>query len=219
MTTARRVVLTFDNGPTPGVTEQVLDHLASRSLQAVFFMVGRDLLDPARRRLAESVKAAGHWIGNHTMTHSVLLGTDDSPDLPRREIAAASEVLGDLADERKLFRPWGGGGVLDRRLFHRRSLQFLADHGYTCLLWNSVPRDWEDEKGWPARARADIDAKAHTVVVLHDIPGAALAALPQFLDDLLDAGTEFTREFPEDCLAVDAGMITPVAEAYVQRSE
>ena len=47
-----QVALTFDNGPTPGVTDAVLDELGQRGIAATYFVVGEKLRDPARRRLA-----------------------------------------------------------------------------------------------------------------------------------------------------------------------
>ena len=73
-TTARRVTLTFDNGPTPGVTDQVLDVLADRAAPAYFFVVGSRLRQPGGRDLVRRAVAEGHRIGHHTTTHTVLLG-------------------------------------------------------------------------------------------------------------------------------------------------
>ena len=64
-----RITLTFDNGPTPGVTDDVLDVLAGRDVPATFFVVGNRLREPAGRALAERAKAEGHRIGNHAHPH------------------------------------------------------------------------------------------------------------------------------------------------------
>jgi len=56
----RRLTLTFDNGPTPGVTEHVLEELARRGILATFFVVGRDLQRDGRRALVQRAKDAGH---------------------------------------------------------------------------------------------------------------------------------------------------------------
>jgi peptidoglycan/xylan/chitin deacetylase (PgdA/CDA1 family) len=58
------VTLTFDNGPEPGVTEEVLEVLKREAILATFFVLGAKLADPARRRLAGQAHAEGHWIGN-----------------------------------------------------------------------------------------------------------------------------------------------------------
>ena len=68
------VTLTFDNGPEPAVTPRVLEVLGRFGIRSTFFVLGSKLADPARRALAKSAHGAGHWIGNHTMTHSTPLG-------------------------------------------------------------------------------------------------------------------------------------------------
>ena len=68
------LTLTFDNGPEPGVTPRVLDILRERGIKTTFFVIGEKLGDPERRRLAARAHDEGHWIGNHTFTHSVPLG-------------------------------------------------------------------------------------------------------------------------------------------------
>ena len=65
------LTLTFDNGPDPETTPFVLGVLARRSLRATFFVVGNKLSTPVGSELARRAHAEGHWIGNHTWTHSV----------------------------------------------------------------------------------------------------------------------------------------------------
>ena len=70
-----RITLTFDNGPTPGVTDDVLEVLAQHDVPATFFVVGDRLRQPTGRALAERAKSEGHRIGNHTLTHPDLTKT------------------------------------------------------------------------------------------------------------------------------------------------
>lgn len=190
---------------TPGV----LDALARHGVQATFFVCGREARDPARRTLLDRMRAAGHRIGSHTMTHAVELGTTDDPDVLRREIDDAHALLGDLADPARLFRPYGAGGVLGPRLLGPAAVARLCAGGYTCVLWNSVPRDWEDPTGWPDRALAEIARQEWTLLVLHDAPTGAMAALPGFLERVAAAGVELTATLPPSCVAIDGG--TPTA--------
>jgi peptidoglycan/xylan/chitin deacetylase (PgdA/CDA1 family) len=206
------VTLTFDNGPWPGVTESVLDELARRDTRATFFVVGTQLRRDGARELASRAVAEGHWIGNHTMTHSVPFG--DGAD-PRTEIEAMQALIGDLAHEARWFRPYGRGGVIDGRLLSADAIEVLARGGYSCVLWNSVPRDWEDPDGWVARCLADVDANDWTVVVLHDLPTGAMASLPRFLDALDERGAVVRQDFPNDLVPIDRGRavtdLTPFA--------
>lgn len=204
----RRLTLSFDNGPDPAGTPYVLEQLAARGLTATFFPVGTRLREPGGRALLEEAVAAGHTVGNHSMTHTVPLGRDPGRAAVRREIAAMQELLGDLAGEEKLFRPFGGGGLLGPHLFSAEAVAHLTAERYTVALWNSVPRDWEDPDGWSARALAGLPHRPWTLLVLHDPVTAAMKHLPAFLDSVLDSGMEITAELPPACLPVRRGEIT-----------
>jgi peptidoglycan/xylan/chitin deacetylase (PgdA/CDA1 family) len=200
-----KLTLSFDNGPFPDVTPGVLDALAEAGARATFFVCGKEARDPARRPLLARIRAAGHRIGNHSESHRVELGASRDPDAPRREIEEAQAALGAFADPDKLFRPYGAGGVLGPRLLSPAAVRHLCDGGYTCVLWNSVPRDWEDPSGWPARALADVRAQPWTLLVLHDIPSGAMRALPSFLARARDEGVELAAELPPACVPILRG--------------
>jgi peptidoglycan-N-acetylglucosamine deacetylase len=203
-----KVTLTFDNGPTPGVTQDVLDVLAARDLHATFFVVGRCLRQSGGRELARRTVAEGHRVGHHTTTHSVLLGSAGDPaGAVRAEIADLASEMEEFDRDLKLFRPYAAGGVLDRRVFSEAAIRYLQHHDYTCVLWNSVPHDWEDPVGWVDRALAHILAQPWTVVVLHDIASGAMSQLPCFLDEVARSGATVVPDFPEACLPIVAGEV------------
>ena len=203
----KRLTLSFDNGPFEDVTPGVLDALAARRLSATFFVCGMYLRDPRRHALVERARDAGHRIGNHTLTHTVELGATDDVEAPRREIGDAQDLLGTLAAPERWFRPYGAGGVLGPRLLSPGAVQYLCDGGYSCVLWNSVPRDWENPEGWPARALADVARLDWTLVVLHDIPTGAMQALPRFLDELAARDVAIVPELPPACVPIRCGTI------------
>ncbi len=199
------MTLTFDNGPAPGVTDSVLDTLAGRGVAGTFFVVGRQLQRPGARDLAARATAEGHWIGNHTMTHTVVFGDDIGPDAAEREIGASQQLLGDLGHPDRLFRPYGQGGVLDDRVLSPAAVRYLTDGGYTCVLWSSVPHDWDQPEDWVERALADVARAEWTVVVLHDLHTGAMRHLPEFLDRLEAADVEVVQEFPDSCVPIRRG--------------
>lgn len=201
-----RVTLSFDNGPDPDVTPQVLDVLRSRGVTAHFFVLGKHLVDPTRRRLVERARDEGHLVGNHSFSHAVPLGEDPRADAVAQEIAATEALLAPIIPGARRFRPFGGG-ALGPHLLSRGAVDYLVAHGYSCVLWNSVPRDWIAPEAWVPRALADCAMHPHTVVVLHDIPGACLAALPDFLDALEYRGMELVPEVPPGCLPIALGQV------------
>ena len=212
------VTLTFDNGPAPGTTEGVLDLLAERGLRATFFCVGRDLRRAGARALVERAAAEGHWIGGHSLTHRVPLGDDPDRAHAEREIDGGQAVLDELGlgDERRLFRPFGGGGVLGPHLLSEAAVDVLRAGRYTCVLWTSVPRDWEDPHGWVEVALADVDAQEHAVVVLHDLPTGAMDALPRFLDELDARGVDVVQDLPDAVVPIAAGEALRLDPAVVR---
>jgi peptidoglycan/xylan/chitin deacetylase (PgdA/CDA1 family) len=210
----RRLTLSFDNGPSRDVTPGVLDVLARFGVGASFFVCGRDVVDPRRRAILARARDEGHRIGNHTLTHTIELGTTDDPVVIRREIGDAEVALGDLAAPERFFRPYGGGGVLGPRLLGRAAIRYLCAERHTCVLWNSVPRDWEDPDGWPERALEDVRRQDWTLVVLHDVPTGAMAALPRFLDAALAAGVDLVSELPPACTPIVRGVITGSLEGH-----
>lgn len=200
----KKVSLTFDNGPTPGVTEAVLDTLRRHGITATFFVVGEKIEPPAGRALINRIVTEGHRLGNHTFSHTVLFGAE--PDQARviGEIERAQVLLGDLGNER-LFRPFGGGGNLDKRVMSRTAYEYLRANGYTMVLWNSIPEDWLNPEGWPDTARAQIAAQDWTVTVIHDLPTGAMASLDRFLTGAREDGVEFRADFPEHLVPLVAG--------------
>jgi peptidoglycan/xylan/chitin deacetylase (PgdA/CDA1 family) len=191
-----QVTLTFDNGPTAETTPQVLDILRRRGVPATFFVLGRQLADPALRDLTVRAHAEGHRVGNHSYTHSIPFGELADHADAIGEIDRTQALIGELAGAELLFRPFGGGGHLDRRLLNAAAVAHLEARGYTLALWNSVPRDWEDPTGWPARALEDCASTPWPVVVLHDLPTNAMQQLDGFLAALADRGFQFSQEFP-----------------------
>ena len=211
------VTLTFDNGPEPGVTDEVLDVLKQANIAATFFVLGSKLADRARRRLAERAHAQGHWIGNHTMTHRRPLGTIGEPGVARSEILETEALIGELAHPDRLFRPFGGGGELGPHLMNDEAVQTLRTNRMTCVLWNAVPRDWADPDGWAEVALAQCLAHPHTLLVLHDLPTGAMRHLAGFIADVRQHGGTFRQDFPPECVPIRRGEALAPLDAYVAR--
>ncbi|MGH0029371.1 MAG: polysaccharide deacetylase family protein [Myxococcota bacterium] len=219
----RRLTLSFDNGPDPACTPGVLDVIAAHGVRASFFVCGRgNRLHPAlraerpeARRILERARAEGHWIGNHTLTHTVELGTTDDPEVIEREIGGNDAVLGELND-RRLFRPYAGGGVLCERTFSPAAIRYLCDGGYTTVLFDCVPRDWEDPQGWPETALADVESRDWTLLVVHDVARyGGMRQLDRFLSAAEARGVELVQEFPPDCVPIRGGEVVGSLEGLV----
>jgi peptidoglycan-N-acetylglucosamine deacetylase len=209
------VTLSFDNGPEPEITPVVLDVLSGADIKSTFFVLGKKMADPQKRKLAEQAFAEGHWIGNHTYTHSVPFGVNADPDACEKEIGRTQALVGDLAHPDRLFRPFGGGGHLNTQLLSRSAVDYLAQGRYTCVLWNSVPRDWVDQDAWVERALEQCAAQPWSLVVLHDLPMGASRQLQRFIDRVRETGGRFRQDFPPSCVPIRKGEIVLPLEPYV----
>jgi peptidoglycan/xylan/chitin deacetylase (PgdA/CDA1 family) len=209
------LTLTFDNGPDPDATPHVLDVLARRQVRSTFFVIGKNLALPGRRALCERAAAEGHWIGNHTYTHSGPLGLRPGDEIASAEIARTQDLLGKLSSLQRLFRPQGGGGKLGPHLLSRAAADLLARGKYTCVLWNAIPRDWDDPDRWLGRAMAQCRAQPWTLMVLHDLPTGAMRHLDCFLATVEDTGGRLRQDFPADCVPMRDGIASAGFADYV----
>jgi peptidoglycan/xylan/chitin deacetylase (PgdA/CDA1 family) len=202
------LTVTFDNGPEPSVTPGVLDVLARHAIASTFFVIGSKLTDPQARACAQRAHAEGHWIGNHTWTHTRPLGEQPGEEAAKLEIGRSQAEIGALSHNPPLFRPTGGGGHLDRRLLSPQAAAMLQAGGFSCVLWNAIPRDWDDPDGWVETALEQLAIQPWTLMVLHDLPTGAMRHLDGFLSEVKRRGWRFRQDFPPACVPITAGRVT-----------
>ena len=158
MSHSPKLTLSFDNGPFPDVTPGVLDALARRARDRDLLRVrqggGRPAAPPAARARSARPGIASATTRRATASSSARRATPTrraARSTPRRPRSAS------FARRRQAVPPVRRG----RRARPAPAepaprCEHLCDGGYTCVLWNSVPRDWEDPTGWPDRALADL---------------------------------------------------------------
>ncbi|MHB1938713.1 MAG: polysaccharide deacetylase family protein [Acidobacteriaceae bacterium] len=165
-----QIALTYDDGPNDPDTFRLLDVLAKHRVRATFFMIGRFV----RRRpeIARAVAAAGHLIGNHTMTHPLLLIRP--PRIVRQELRDCNAALEDaLGAPVCWFRPPHGGRRPD-------VLRAARELGLTPVLWNAMGYDWKPttpdavERNILRGFRRNVRRGYATNALLHDGGQAAL---------------------------------------------
>jgi peptidoglycan-N-acetylglucosamine deacetylase len=171
-----RVALTFDDGPTPGVTDRILDELKARNLHATFFMIGQCVA--ASPDLARRVVAEGHLAGNHTYTHRRL--TELSDTQAAEEILKTQDLMADVLNVRPVwFRPPFG------LLNHSQNL-LLSSHGLRVVMWNVDTRDWSKPGVDQILAHVANDTKPGAIILCHDKFVQTADALPRILDHLAE---------------------------------
>ncbi len=195
------IALTFDDGPNDPYTLQLLDLLATHRVRATFFMIGRFVRQ--RPDIVRRVQAAGHLIGNHTMTHPWLVLA--SPKRVRQELADCNAALEDvLGDRVESFRPPHGSRRPD-------VLRTARELGLTPVMWNVIAHDWElgiraedilghVEKGIRRNRRAGWGSN----IVLHD---GGQAAIGQDRSATVEA---VQRLLPKLLLVRETTFVTPV---------
>jgi peptidoglycan/xylan/chitin deacetylase (PgdA/CDA1 family) len=127
------LALTYDDGPNPAATPQLLEVLDAANVRATFFLIGRFVRQ--QPELTRQIAAAGHLIGNHTMTHPWLSWQNAARI--RAELSECNQALEDtLGVPVRLFRPPHGA----------RSpvvLSIAQELGLTAVNWNVIANDWK----------------------------------------------------------------------------
>lgn len=178
------VVLTFDDGPLPPHSLQVLDILARECVKATFFTIGS--MAHAYPQDLRRVLAAGHSIGTHSQTHPLSMNRMPI-ERARREIddgiASATAALGDPAAVAPFMRIPG--------LLRAKEVEdYLASKGIQVWSADFPADDWRhisaDRVYQLAISR--IEAKGKGILLLHDIQARTVAALPRILRTLKERG-------------------------------
>ncbi|GAB4247669.1 MAG: hypothetical protein OHK005_13960 [Candidatus Methylacidiphilales bacterium] len=171
-----RVALTFDDGPTPGVTEVILRELADRNLAATFFMIGRKA--ETYKDLAQAVRDGGHEIANHTFTHPNLSRLSDAR--VDDEIERAQEAIeGSTGVHPVWFRPPYGA-------FRRPQGQIALKRDLGVAYWSVDPMDWKRPGASTIAASVIRNAHPGAIILLHDLHKQTAEAIPELLDGLLE---------------------------------
>lgn len=178
------VAITFDDGPHPKYTAEILDVLAEYGAKATFFVIGKNLEQYGA--LARRAVEEGHEIGNHTYSHAVL------PPLDRasleREIADSEGLIEEWIGSRPiLFRPPGG-------ITSAAVEALVTGSGDKIILWDV------DTKDWAGRESADIvktvmeKTVPGSIILFHDYvsgKNTTVDALKEILPRLCAAGYRF----------------------------
>jgi peptidoglycan/xylan/chitin deacetylase (PgdA/CDA1 family) len=179
------VGLTFDDGPTAGNTQNLLNALRSAGLRATFFDEGR--YAQSSPSLVQATVSAGMWLGNHSWDHPHM--TQLSSSQMQTQIGNTQNAIRQASGVTpKLFRP--PYGETNSTL---KSVE--AQNGLTEIIWDVDSQDWNG-----ASVSAIVQANARLtngqIILMHDWPANTVAAIPQIASGLASRG-------------LCAGMISP----------
>jgi len=173
-----KIAVTFDDGPNPRITPQILNELEKRKIHSTFFLIGRNV--KAHPELAKAMVEQGHEVANHTFTHPTLSKLADAAvadELRRGQdtLVAATGVTPTL------FRPPYGA-------FRRAQAPLAVAEKLDILMWSVDPRDWARPGVEKIQGTIKAETKPGAIVLLHELHTQTLDALPGLLDDLQTRG-------------------------------
>lgn len=185
----KRIALTFDDGPTPPFTEQILDILRGRKVPATFFVCGQNV--ERFPELLRRIEAEGHTIGNHTFSHP--LPYFRSKKSFALEIDRTQEAIGKVTRRRPvIFRPPFGARWLGM-------YPVLRERGLRLVNWSDTGYDWLDRSDIARETLKNLGPGS--IILLHDGRKAdppervdrsrTVSALPAIIDGAREAGFKF----------------------------
>ena len=156
--TEPKLALTFDDGPDPENTPQMLDVLNRFAVPATFFLIGRHVED--HFDLAQEILNAGHEVGNHTYSHLPMIRLSEAELTD--EITRTDKLLRNLTgSEPRFLRPPMG-------LFSKRVLNIVERSGYTTVVGDVYPRDPHLPGKHKIVDRVVTRAVKGSIIILHD---------------------------------------------------
>lgn len=188
------IYLTFDEGYENGYTDDILDVLARKKVNAVFFITGPYLNhheDLVRRMVEE-----GHAVGNHTVGHlSLPTLTDEKLE---KEVADLDRLFHEKFNRHMVFlRPPKGE-------YSEHSLELTSKMGYINMFWSFAYKDWDrnNQKGWE-HAYNMVMPNLHNgaILLLHAVSADNANALERIIDDARKMCYEFGNVFDLEAYA------------------
>lgn len=174
----KKIALTFDDGPHPYYTEQLLDGLKERGVVATFFVTGEHatLHPDVIRRMHEE----GHMIGNHTYSHIQL--KNNNREEFKEELVATSEVIEEIIEKEVIYvRP--PYGTWDKSL--EEELNMIP------VLWTVDPLDWCSDNVACVVRKVTEKVGENDIILLHDYYETTVTAALKIVDELKEEGYVF----------------------------
>ncbi|MCK7589776.1 polysaccharide deacetylase family protein [Subsaxibacter sp. CAU 1640] len=183
--------LTFDDGPTPDITDWTLDVLKQYNAKATFFCIGNNI--EKHQEIFNRIDKEGHSIGNHTFNHPK--GWKLKTEAYLKEVERTQQLIDSKTTNQKshinnLFRPPYGQITFKQA----RALRKLD---YQIIMWDVLAFDWKDTiSDEKCLQNVVANAKNGSIIVFHDSVKASKRlqyALPKVLDYFTEREYEFKR--------------------------
>ncbi len=174
----KKIALSFDDGPHPSYTEQLLDGLKERGVHVTFFVTGEhaELHPDIIKRMQEE----GHLLGNHTYSH-IQLRKGNREEF-KEELLKTNEVLKEITGEdiQYVRPPYGSWD----KSFEKELNMFP-------VLWTIDPLDWCSQNSDCIVQNVVAKAEENGIILMHDYYETSVEAALEIVDKLMEEGYEF----------------------------
>lgn len=176
--TKKKVALTFDDGPNANYTEELLEGLKERGVQATFFLLGSQV--EKSPEIVKKMHEDGHLIGNHSYEHVNLSSLSDEAAMVQvdKTNEAIYKVTGEFPEYiRPPFGCWKSN----------------LDYKTTMIevLWNVDPLDWKTDSAETVVKRVLKEVEEDDIILLHDASESSVSAAFRIIDELQKEGYLF----------------------------
>lgn len=153
-----KIYLTFDDGPTPEVTEWVLDQLAKHNAKATFFCIGQNIVD--NPTIFQKLLDNGHAIGNHTFDHPNGWQTKTEEYL--KNVSLCQDEIHNQNTSTKLFRPPYGK-------LKPSQLKSIKQQGFQIIMWDVLSADFDTSIS-PEKCLKNVipNIRSGSIIIFHD---------------------------------------------------
>lgn len=174
----KKIALTFDDGPHPFYTEQLLDGLKERDVKVTFFVTGEhaELHPEVIKRMQEE----GHLIGNHTYNH-MRLESDNRKEFTEQLIKTNEIIEGITGQEVQYVRP--PYGAWDKKI--------EAELNMFPVLWTVDPQDWCSDNAASVAQKVISKTRENDIILMHDYFESSVTAALKAVDELKEDGFTF----------------------------
>ncbi len=175
---SKKIALTFDDGPHPYYTHQLLKGLKERNVKATFFITGQNV--EAYPDIVKEIYEDGHLIGNHTYNHTQL--TTTNAEMFKQEIIKTNEVIKEVTGEDTIYirPPYGSWNK-----------EFEKELNMFPVLWTIDPRDWCSSNVSCIVNTVCAKAEENGIILMHDQYKTTVTAALEIVDQLQEEGYEF----------------------------
>lgn len=179
-----KIALTFDDGPHPGRTPEILNVLNKFNVKATFFLIGQNI--EYYPETFKKIISEGHEIGNHTFSHKPLNKCSD--DTLKTEIESFDKVVSEFnCKKTSIIRPPGG-------LYNDALKKYATENDYSIVLWSIDTMDWSHKSVDDIVDNILLNTNSGDIILMHDfISGQSSTpkALEIVIPILLERGFEF----------------------------